>query len=509
MPDVMEALLADPFARLGVRTFVNCTGVRAINGNCVTLPVVQQAMEAASHHFVDLDELMEAVGARLADLTGAEFGIVTSGSAAAVALATAACVAGNDPERMVRLPLDPTDAPVTLLPSDQRFAYEQAMRMTGCRTIAVGSLAETATALRENNVALICLNGMLEGVSSLPLRAVTGLAKAAGVPVLVDAASLYMERTDPWLGRGADMVVYSGGKFLRGPHSTGLLLGTRRLVLAAWLNGAPHQAFGRPMKVSKEEIVGLLAAVEHWFAHPDRTAEEERWRSDLCLIASHLTRNEGVWAEPVPPAGLMRVARLRVHWDKSRYPLQGLALRARLLERPPFVMVDDIRAREGSIVLDPFNLQDGEAPVVASRIVEELHGAAAERERTRPAANLPSARVQGRWRLCVRFLNGPAEQELAFRQEDQALRGWHRTGASTAPLVGGIAGSTVHFTSAHPCLPVSTSYQFRGELRDDDIEGDVILGAATEAHWGQVFRSQFGRASWHAKRISADAPDAA
>src|ERR1700724_1636701 len=243
---------ANPYLALGVRPFINCCSVRTMHGGSLMPPQVRVAVAEASRYFVNLDELMEAAGKRLAELTGAEWGLVTCGSAAAVALGTAACVAGNDPVKMLRLPF--TDGMVNrvIIPKTQRFAYDQAVRMIGCHLVEI----ET----RED-----------------------------------------LDRPSPWLVRGADLVVYSGGKFLRGPQTSGLLLGSKQLVQAAWSNASPHQALGRPMKVSKEDIIGVLTAVEHWFEERDHAAERQQWYDDLEIIAERVGALHGAGGELVEP----------------------------------------------------------------------------------------------------------------------------------------------------------------------------------------------------------------
>src|SRR6202162_2220223 len=155
---------ANPYLALGVRPFINCCSVRTMHGGSLMLPEVRAAMDSASRQFVNLDELMDAAGQRIAELTGAEWGIVTCGSAAAVALGTAACVAGNDPARMLRLPF--TDGMVNrvIIPRKQRFAYDQAVRMIGCHIVEIDSRAELDRALEEP-VALVVLLGKQEHLS--------------------------------------------------------------------------------------------------------------------------------------------------------------------------------------------------------------------------------------------------------------------------------------------------------------------------------------------------------
>jgi L-seryl-tRNA(Ser) seleniumtransferase len=341
---------ANPYLMLGVRPFINCCSVRTMHGGSLMLPQVREAMAEASHHFVNLDELMEAAGRRLAELTGSEWGIVTCGSAAAVALGTAACVAGNDPVKMLRLPF--TDGMVNRvrIPKTQRFAYDQAVRMIGCHLVEIDTRADLDRALAEP-VAMVVMLGKQEHFGSLRLEEIAAVVKPRGITIMVDAASEHLERPSPWLTRGADLVVYSGGKFLRGPQTSGLLLGAKPLVQAAWSNASPHQALGRPMKVSKEDIVGVLTAVEHWFEERDHAAERQQWYDDLEVIAERVRTLHGAGGELIEPSGVDRVPRLRVFWDRWQYPIEGLALREQVLDGEPRIMLDDNSATENSIAI--------------------------------------------------------------------------------------------------------------------------------------------------------------
>src|ERR1700722_14171447 len=328
----------NPYLMLGVRPFINCCSVRTMHGGSLILPQVRDAMAEASRHFVNLDELMEAAGQRLAELTGAEWGIVTCGSAAAVALGTAACVAGNDPVKMLRLPF--TDGMVNrvIIPKTQRFSYDQAVRMIGCHLVEIETREDLDRALAEP-VAMVVVLGKLEHLGSLRLEEIAAVVKPRGIPIMVDAASEHLERPSPWLVRGADLVVYSGGKFLRGPQTSGLLLGSRQLVQAAWSNASPHQALGRPMKVSKEDIIGVITALEYWFEERDTAAERARWDGDCATIAKRVAQIPSAVCEVIEPTGVDRVPRIKITWDRERYPLDGLALRQRVLDGEPRVML--------------------------------------------------------------------------------------------------------------------------------------------------------------------------
>src|SRR5436190_22667795 len=172
----------NPYLALGVRPFINCCSVRTMHGGSLMLPQVRAAMDAASRQFVNLDELMEAAGRRIAELTGAEWGIVTCGSAAAVALGTAACVAGNDPVKMVRLPF--TDGMVNrvIIPAKQRFAYDQAVRMIGCHIVEIETRADLDKALEEP-VALVVLLGKQEHLTSVRLEEIASVTQPRGIPI--------------------------------------------------------------------------------------------------------------------------------------------------------------------------------------------------------------------------------------------------------------------------------------------------------------------------------------
>ena len=167
---------ANPYLALGVRPFINCCSVRTMHGGSLMLPRVRAAMDAASRQFVNLDELMEAAGKRLAELTGAEWGIVTCGSAAAVALASAACVAGNDPVRMLRLPFTDGWVNRVILPKNQRFAYDQAIRMVGAHIVEIDSVADLEAALREP-VAMVAILGTNEEFSKVRLEEIVARVK--------------------------------------------------------------------------------------------------------------------------------------------------------------------------------------------------------------------------------------------------------------------------------------------------------------------------------------------
>ena len=433
---------SDPYRALGVKPFINCCSVRTIHGGSVMLPQVREAVAAASRQFVNLDELMEAAGQRIAELTGAEWGMVTCGSAAALALATAACVAGNDPIKMLRLPFTAGMANEVVMLTGQRFAYDQAVRMVGTHVIECDNDAELGTALARDTVAMVCVLGKQAAKSWLPFEELVARARARGIPILVDAASEHIERPSPWLARGADLVIYSGGKFLRGPQTSGLLLGSKPLVQAAWRNAAPHHAFGRPMKVSKEDVIGVVAALEYWVETRDRSAEDRRWRDDLDAMAAALD-GTGASCTIVAPEGTIRVPSLAITWNPAEHPIGSLALRRALLDGTPRIMLSDLDAGAHSVMVEPFNLQPGEARAVGHAIAAVLRAA----RTAAPAAERPAINVAGRWQVTVAFLRGQRVHDLVLEQDGaRALRGTQRSDQFDGAVHGQVSGTDVAMT---------------------------------------------------------------
>lgn len=483
----------NPYESLGVRPFINCCAVRTVHGGSLMLPEVRDAVAAASRMFVNLDELMEAASARIAALTGAEWGIVTCGSAAAVALGTAACVAGNDPLKMLKLPFTEGMTNRVIMPRNQRFAYDQAIRMIGTHIIEIDTLDDLEAALREPT-AMVCLLGTHEHLSTVRMEEIVKRTKPLGIPILVDAASEHIQNPSPWLVRGADLVVYSGGKFLRGPQTSGLLLGRKDLVQAAWRNASPHQALGRPMKVSKEDIVGLVTALEVWFRRRDESLERRRWEDDLATIAAKL--GTVCRATVLPPEGVEQVPRLRIAWDAERTGLDGNALRAKLLAGSPRVMLDDMSATADSIAIDPFSLQPGEAAQVGDAIAIALSANAAPSPQPAPA----QANLAGSWVLDVTLLHGWRTHRLTFDQTGPSLNGTHSGPDFAGPVTGTLTpdGVAFHLDTTHEASTIR--YDFTGHLAGPTLSGTVTVGTYNSHHIGTVNLTQFGTGHWTARR---------
>ncbi|WP_156436171.1 hypothetical protein [Bradyrhizobium pachyrhizi] len=487
------------FREIGVEPFIQCAGVRTLYGASNPSDEVIAAMNAAAEAFVDMDELADAVGQRLAQLTGAEWGVITAGTAATLALATAACIAGNNPELMLRLPETSGPRRKVLIPSDQRFSYEQAIRIAGGEIVSVATVEMLAEAL-DGSAAMICLLGRMDSASALPISSVLPLARAGGVPILVEAAGLSPKMPDRWIKCGADLVVYAGGKYIRAPQSTAIVLGRERLCKAIWWNGAPHQAFGRAMKVGKEEVVGAVVALDRWINFRTAANERDQWLPRLKRIESQLNFLPGVATEVLSWPGSVTAVRLKVSWDQNDVPFSAEDLRLALLQQRPRILIHDFWSTPTSIVLDPVNLRDDEAEMVGRALADAFSKPRCIAE---PRSRLPAeADLSGSWRVEVEFLHGSATHRLDLQQNEALVSGFHHTGSSSGRLSGEVHGGHIRFEAMHEQIPISLFYGFEGKLVEDRIiSGTVRLGGSAKEHLGPVFKGQYGPAEFRASQL--------
>ena len=476
---------SDLYQSIGVRPLINCKGTFTILSGSLTLPEVKTAMLEASKHFVHIDELMEGVGKRLAELTGAESGIVTCGCAAALTHATAAAIAGGDPEKINRLPDLTGLRNEVIAPRYSRNVYDHAIRMLGTKIVEVESEDGLRAAINPRT-AMVMVLGTPEDTGPFGLKQVADITRQHQVPVLVDAAAEGLAIPNVHLERGADLVAYSGGKALRGPQSAGLLLGRRDLVQAAWLNSAPHHAFGRPMKVGKEDIMGMLAAVEMWVRR-DHEAEWKEWESWLDEIARRAAGVAGVGTKTLQPAGLSNHSpRLVLEWESDRLGITGEEVEKHLFESDPRIVLaaGTGTRREGgasSVTVMPWQMQPGDAKVVADalhRVLSQPPQVATSGKPRRADAN-----VDGQWKMHIQFVLGSGEHRLFFEQDGEELVGTHTGEMAGGDLSGWLQGDEVHFKSSHRYEGGRFEFDFHGKIEGDAMEGEVELGEYGSARW--------------------------
>ena len=298
------------YSQLGVKTVINCRGTWTYLSGSLEFPEVREAQLEAARHFVNILELQRAVGRRLAELTGAESGIITSGAAGAMAAATAACVAGSDDKNIWQLP-DTTGLKHEVVMVGGRSAFDSAIRLVGAKLVLVYSPEELANAINENTAMIYTtdLGDKLQKELTIAKdrKVAMLLDDAAGIPP-VDNAKLYAKIK-------IDLYCFSGGKGLSGPQCSGLLLGRKDLIEAALLNSAPREgAVCRPMKVGKEEIIGCLTALETWLKLDEKKLYAE-WNARVDRIRKLVDTVTGVKTDIHVPEDGNRYPTLRVYWD--------------------------------------------------------------------------------------------------------------------------------------------------------------------------------------------------
>ena len=369
----LAAAHGEIYRAIGVRPLINAAGTYTTLTGSVVSARVRQAMDEASRCFVPLIELQRVAGARIAKLLGTEAAMVTSGAAGSIMLATAACVTGKDSEKIRRIPDIAGMKNEVIIPKSQRNGFDHAARNCGVRLIEV----ETADAVRaaiNSKTAMLYWVHIFEPKGSIKRAEFLEIGKKAGVPVFNDAAAELPPHENLWaiVKEGFDLVAFSGGKGLRGPQASGLLLGRRDLIEAAHLNNNPHSdTVGRPAKVGKEEIMGVLAAVEVYLQR-DHEADQRLWRGFMESISRDLKGLPGVRTEIyVPGAGGHPVPYLRVQWEESRFTYEECARQLR--EGEPCVEVN--ASKQEGLSLASYNMFPGEERIVGWRLRNVLDGA--------------------------------------------------------------------------------------------------------------------------------------
>ncbi|MEX1241722.1 MAG: selenocysteine synthase [Cyclobacteriaceae bacterium] len=478
------------YESIGVRPLINARGTVTIVGATRVLPEVREAMEAAVREYVQLDELMEGVGRRLAELTGAEWGCVTSGASAAITAATAGCVTMGDPDKMWQLPDLGGLRDEVIIPRYSRSAYDAAARAVGVRMIEVNSREELGAAMGPRTAMVLVLAGSRSADGPLSLSEISSVARPLRIPVLVDAAAEELRVPNPHLSQGADMVVYSGGKCLRGPQCAGLLLGRKDLVSASWISSAPHHGFGRGYKVGREEIMGMLTAVEMWMKR-DHTAEQKTWTSWAEYIALHLKSIPGVRTEITQPRGLSNhFPSLSVEWDTSAIPLTGQEVEQLLWEGNPRIAVGGAGSflpfppnEQPNISINTSQLEEGEEKIIAERVHAVLLHPTSKAKITTPAA----LDISGQWDVEMKFSASVVKQRLVFEQKNNELTGTHITDFVARDFIGTLHGNDILIRSSYTGQGMRLNFTFTGKINNEVIEGEVNMG-------------EYGMAQWKAKR---------
>ena len=484
------------YQSMGVRPLINSRGTFTIISGSLELPEVRAAAEAAAQYHVHLDELMEAAARRIAEITQAEWALVSAGCAAGIAHTTAACVTGGNPDLLVRIPdLSGFPKDEVVIPKVSRNQYDQAVRSVGVRIVEVGDAAEYEAALGPK-VAMVYImaNPRLES-GPLTYDAIYSIAKKKNIPVFNDAAAEMLTIPNEHLKRGATFVGYSGGKCLRGPQCGGLVLGRKDLLQAAWVCSAPHHGHGRAMKIGKEEIVAMLAAVEMW-ALRDHKKEDEIWTGWMQTIGDRVSKVPGVTAAVrQPPTIDNHSPSLNITWDPAKLGLTGQDLANILWTTEPRIAVTTGGGARGSgqtgISITAYQMKAEDVKIVADRLHEVL---SARRPAWKPENfSEPSGDLNGRWDVRIQFAAGTGEHTLHIRQQGNRLTGTHQGDFTSRDFTGTISGSEVRISSnVGESHGAAISYHFSGKLEGDSMSGDLDLGEYLSARF-TARRHSFGR----------------
>jgi L-seryl-tRNA(Ser) seleniumtransferase len=464
------------YQALGVEPIINCRGTFTIIGGSVERPEVLAAMDAASGYFVQYDELATAIGTRLAAITGAEWGMISAGCAAGMKHVTIACVTGGNPEKLIRVPdLTGLDKTQVIVPRNSRNAYDHAVRNVGVEIVMVETPEELAQAINPRTAMIYLTTGGGSAAGQpLSLETIAEVAGPQDIPILADAAAEDLTLPPVHLERGATVVAYSGGKALCGPQCAGLLLGRKDILMSAWQASSPHHGPGRDDKIGKEEMVGMLAAVEAWVTR-DHAQEWQTWLSWLENISQRVAGVRSVATQVEEPTGLSNHAPvLTISWDPAALHITGEEVAEDFARNKPRIAVAGADEEgKACIRITPNQMQPGNEATVGDRVQRLL-----SKHRSPWSSELKPADVDlsGRWDLAVHFFTSTSRHRLSISQDGNWIEGIHESEFSIQQISGTVEGDHVKLRSAVRQPGDNVSFLFAGKVCGDTISGSIHLG---------------------------------
>jgi D-glucosaminate-6-phosphate ammonia-lyase len=496
------------YQSIGVEPVINCRGTYTIIGASTIIPEAKEAMASAQEHYVQLDELAMGVGKRLAEISGAEWGLVSSGCAAGMKLVTIGCVTGGNPEKLIRLPdLTGIEKNEVIIPRNSRNVYDHAIRNVGVKIITIDTQEELEHAINPRTAMIYLMAGDPAATGPLSLEAIAKVAKPKKIPILVDAAAETLTlNPNVHLAKGASVVAYSGGKAIRGPQSAGLLLGEKKILMAGWQASAPHHGPARDNKVGKEEQIGMLAAVEAWTKR-DHAKEEQTWTGYLETIAKRVSGVEGVKTSIRQPVGLdNRTPTLSITWDPNKFNATGQDLTTYLSTTKPRIALSSIGggpkgssdAELAGLSVSSWMMQPGDDKIVANRIYEALMMKRPALVKEMKAA---SGDLKGRWDVTIEYFNETSDHKFFIEMQDgNWLRGSHQSTFTVNDLEGTMEGNEVKFKSSSRMVGDNVPFTFSGIVNGDSISGNI--------HHGEYLTSKFTakKHSYSAERQQISVP---
>jgi uncharacterized pyridoxal phosphate-dependent enzyme len=367
----------DVYDELGVTKVINGSATLTALGGSLMPPEVLAAMAEAARHFVDIDELQRKVGQRIAEWTHNEAAYVSCGAAAGLVLSTAACIAGSDPEKRERLPRTEGMANEVIVHKHGRVGYDFAVRQAGARLVEIGTESGTSPqemeeAITDRTAAIIYFYNVTRMVGLVPLEEAIAIAQRHGVPLIVDAAAQIPPVENLWrfTHMGADLALFSGGKGLCGPQSSGLILGRKDLIEACAFHACPRPFVGRPMKVGKEELVGLMTAVK-WYLGLDHEALMASYEDQVRYVIDAFSSGQGVSAQrSFPSEAGQPMPRAEITFDEGAVGLTRDEILAQLRSGKPSIAL--AAAGKSGVYLNPQTLQSGETEIIVARLKQIL-----------------------------------------------------------------------------------------------------------------------------------------
>lgn len=372
------------YRKLGVKPVINAWATVTTLGGSLMLPEVVEAMNEAAKAFVDMEELHRRAGEIIAEITGAEAAYVTSGAAAALVLAAAACMTGNNPEKMAQIPYMEGFKNEIVLPLMHDNVYARNLAIPCVKLVKVGtkngySPEDVERAITDKTAALaFVFFTSRRGCDMEALKEMVKISKKHNIPLIVDAAAELppIENLTGIVATGADLVAYSGGKDIRGPNDTGFIIGRKDLIEAIAAHGCPHHYMGRPMKVSKEQIVGLVVALQHYTPEAVQ-ARRKTWERMVQYFVRELP-SDGVKVERVMPNPAKHEysaqgwPKARVTFDENRLGITAAEVNRLLRNGDPPIYAPQ---SGNQITLNPQCLQEGEEKIIVERLKQILQQA--------------------------------------------------------------------------------------------------------------------------------------
>ena len=362
------------YERLGIRTVINGNATLTRLGGSIMPPAVVAAMADAAKHFVDIIELQKRVGEQIAKLTHNEAAYVSCGAAAALTLSTAACITGLDPAKREKLPhLNASMKNEVIVHRHGRVGYDFAVRQVGVTFVEIGDENgtmpdELEDAITEKTAAIFYFANPSREHLWVPYEEAIAIAKRHDVPLIVDAAAQLPPPENLWrfTHKGADLALFSGGKGLCGPQSSGLIVGKKSLIEAIAFNGPPHPFIGRGMKVGKEEMVGLLAAVE-WYLDQDHGQLQQSYEDQVTYYDEVFANIQGVTVHrSFPSEAGQPMPRTEIRFDEEQLGITRNDILRQLAEGEP--SIDIAGAGANGVLINGQTLMPGEVEIIAQRL---------------------------------------------------------------------------------------------------------------------------------------------